>query len=1005
MEYICHDLFMIRTPALPVKISRELVNINNYNEILDYVLKNNLEGYFKEALQVSSYSLYEALQRRDNDSKKDKGIYMSLYKYLQRASSRTTPYGLLANVCMGNFTDSDESIVNLDKTKKSIKVDNFWAFNLIKDIEKDFEVLKNLSLIWNSSCYISDCRVRNPHFSDYGTAEGNSLKKNSSIRYTNLISILRDNTQEFVNYMDIVHIVQHHYPNVDKERICNTINTLIEQEYLFTDLRVPAYCEDVLEHILQIFDKYDLLSELKYKLEKIENDFKKYELPDKGDKEQLLNQILEQMKTIKTASNYIEVNSGSRLDKPFLSKEVKLKLEKFISVIANIGVETEVYTPLAEFKKQFQEEYGTNIEVPLTEIIDPCGFDGLRYYEDTYHSTSVREDKIKDIFEIKVQEALINREKQAILTKEDFIGICDENISDLRFQNSFDMNFIITKGDEGIHLTIGPNFGSTSAGKTFQRFYGVFDEDEFEKYNTIYDKLDKEEECLYVELREMPNYGRHSNVINWNKNYKYFLTLGLPGTIERESEVFLSDLTVGIDSKDNLYLKSISKNKICKMVTNNMLNPMINSKVFNLLLDISSSYDGIKIMDRMDNFLKNEYIYSPKIIIEDVTVAPAKWKFTEANLKIESLQKFKKSFDFCSKRYDVDEYFYMCNGDQRLLLHRTDEIALEILYQEFKEKKYLKLCSIEKDLFNSNMVINTKQEAYVSEFVFSFYIKENKNLQIESSNILLQNENRIIHPFQEGWVYLKIYCNKEMEDDFLVQFFDNKESLKINKFFFLRYADETGMHIRLRIKYSDQKEALKLYSVLNQWLCDMRDCGMLKFWSINEYRRENNRYGGADIISEIENLFFQDSEYVINFIKSRNVQNEEELETVYFEALSKLLCNLTLDKKKMLEILDKVVEQKNYRKEYSKKRKKYMKWFEEILVSEFMEDSRRNSAKNISDLIFNPKIKLTNSADDIILSIMHMCCNRLSGDRIVEKKMHSMLRHTLYDVIKKEKYY
>jgi thiopeptide-type bacteriocin biosynthesis protein len=503
----------------------------------------------------------------------------------------------------------------------------------------------------------------------------------------------------------------------------------------------------------------------------------------------------------------------------------------------------------------------------------------------------------------------------------------------------------------------------------------------------------------------MPNYGRCSNVINWNKNYKYFLTLGLPGTIERESEVFFFVFSVGIVSRIILYLISISKNKICKMVTNNMLNPMINSKVFNLLLDISSSYDGIKIIDRMDSLLKNEYIYSPEIVIEDVTVAPAKWKFTEANLKIESFQKFKESFDFYSKRYNVDEYFYMCNADQRLLLHRTDEIALEILYQEFKEKKYLKLCSLEKDLFNSNMVINTKQEAYVSEFVFSFYAKENKNIQIESSNILLQNENRIIHPFQEGWVYLKIYCNKEMENDFLVEFFDNKESLKINKFFFLRYADETGGHIRLRIKYSDQKEALSLYSALNQWLCDMRDCGMLKFWSINEYRRENNRYGGADIISEIENLFFQDSEYVINFIKSRNVQNEEELETVYFEALSKLLCNLTLDKKKMLEILDKVVEQKDYRKEYSKKRKEYMKWFEEILVSESMEDSRTNTVKNISDLIFNPKRKLTSSADDIILSIMHMCCNRLSGDRIVEKKMHSMLRHTLYDVIKKEKYY
>ncbi|WP_010299079.1 lantibiotic dehydratase family protein [Clostridium senegalense] len=686
MDYICHDLFMIRTPALPVKISRGLMNVNNYNEIFDYILKNNLEGYLKEALQVSSYSLYEALQRVNNDSKKDKGIYMSLYKYLQRASSRTTPYGLLANVCMGEFADSDKSIINLNKIKRIIKVDNFWAFSLIKDIEKDFKVLKSLSLIWNNSCYASSCRVRNPHFSDYGTAENNSLKRNSSIRYTNLVSIIRDNTQEFVNYNALVQIVQEHYPNVNKDKICDAINTLIEQEYLFTDLRVPAYCENVLEHILQMLDKYNVLSELKYKLKKIENDFKKYELPDEGNKEQLLNQILEQMKEIKIASNYIEVNSGSRFDKPFLSEEVKLKLEKFASTIANIGVETKLYNPLTKFRKQFQEEYGTNIEVPLTEIIDPCGFDGLRYYEDTYSSSSVREDKIKDIFERSIQEALINGERKAILTKEDFIDIYDENISDLRFQNSFDMNFIITKGDKGIHLTIGPNFGSSSAGKTFQRFHGVFDEYEFEKYNTIYDELDKEEECLYVELREMTDCGRCSNVINWNKNYKYFVTLGLPGTIERETEIFLSDLTVGIDDKNNLYLKSISKNKVCKMVTNNMLNPILNSKVFNLLLDISSSYDGIKVMHRMDNFLKNEYIYSPEIVIEDVTVAPAKWNFTETNLKVESFKKFKESFDFCSKRYDVDEYVYMCNGDQRLLVHRTNEIALEILYQELKEK-------------------------------------------------------------------------------------------------------------------------------------------------------------------------------------------------------------------------------------------------------------------------------------------------------------------------------
>jgi len=51
-------------------------------------------------------------------------------------------YRLAANVCKKSFAYSHESIVNLDKIKKSIEFDNFWAFNLIKDIEKGFKVLK-----------------------------------------------------------------------------------------------------------------------------------------------------------------------------------------------------------------------------------------------------------------------------------------------------------------------------------------------------------------------------------------------------------------------------------------------------------------------------------------------------------------------------------------------------------------------------------------------------------------------------------------------------------------------------------------------------------------------------------------------------------------------------------------------------------------------------------------------------------------------------------------------
>ncbi len=1005
MNYTCYDIFMIRTPALPINIATDLDEINDYDAILNYLIENKLDNYFKEALQISSYSLYNALHRIGKDRKKDREAYISLYKYLQRASTRATPYGLLANVALGSFSDIEAPIINLNTITKKIKVDNLWAFNLIKNIEKDYEVLKELSLTWNKSCYISDKRVRNPHFSNYGIAQINVPKENSSIRNTNLIKVIKDNAGEFIFYKDLLQVIHCKYPDVNQEKICDAINTLVEQEYLFTNLRIPTYCEDVLGHIISTLDKSNVLPELKKELFKVKYFFNQYDKVGTEKAEFFLNKIYGNMKKISSGDNYLEVNSGSLLQHPYLCHNVKQKLEKFVKVIATIGMESEVYSCLNEFKKQFYEEYGNNIEVPLTEIINPSGFDGLKYCNEVKYRNTDREHKIKEIIDRKVQEALINGEDKVILIQDNFIGISGENISNFRYPDSFDMNFVITKRGKELRLSISPNCGSTAAGKTFQRFDDVFDKEQFEKYNEIYDKIIEGKEYIQVEMREMPNSGRVSNIINSKKNYKYFLTIGMTDVKNDPSEILLTDLVIGSTTNGNLYIKSISKNIICKMVTDNMLNPMLNSKLFNLLRGISSEYEDIKVVDRLGDLLENKYTYTPEIIIEDVTVLPKRWIFTEQHLNGESFQKFKENFEYCYKRYLIDEYIYMCKMDQRLLLHMNNQISLEILYQEFKGKKYLELCSLEKNLLNNNVVKNLKNESYASEFVFSFYVRDNKKLEIPNNEVLIQSSNRVIPPFEQGWIYLKLFYNDEMENDILKELLNSKEELNVNRFFFLRYADESGEHIRLRIKYHSQEEALKSFNYLNQWLQNMRNFGMLKTWSLHEYRRENNRYGGENIISKIEELFFKDSEYVINIINNNDMSSEEKMDDVYFNAVSTLLFSLALDKKVMFEVLNKVVTQQSHRKEYSEKRKKYMKALEDILYSEaYVNDSRTNTANVISTVIFDEKQRLTNSVDDIILSLLHMCCNRLSRNRMLEEKTYSILRHTLYDVITKEKF-
>ena len=110
MKYICHDIFMVRTPMLPIEIGEKLCmdeNVNAWKFIVEY----GLQSYMQEALTISSPELVAAIGRLGKDKKRDGNTLRSLYKYLLRASMRTTPFGLLANASMGEFSEDASEII------------------------------------------------------------------------------------------------------------------------------------------------------------------------------------------------------------------------------------------------------------------------------------------------------------------------------------------------------------------------------------------------------------------------------------------------------------------------------------------------------------------------------------------------------------------------------------------------------------------------------------------------------------------------------------------------------------------------------------------------------------------------------------------------------------------------------------------------------------------------------------------------------------------------------
>ena len=86
MEFEVKSTRIIREPSLPIeRLYPYLTNEINFNQ-----LKNELDDSFSDILSSTSFSLLEHLEKDDYDKNK---MGNTLFKYLNRSCTRTTPYG------------------------------------------------------------------------------------------------------------------------------------------------------------------------------------------------------------------------------------------------------------------------------------------------------------------------------------------------------------------------------------------------------------------------------------------------------------------------------------------------------------------------------------------------------------------------------------------------------------------------------------------------------------------------------------------------------------------------------------------------------------------------------------------------------------------------------------------------------------------------------------------------------------------------------------------------
>lgn len=103
MKYTCNDIFMVRTPSLSVETFSEFLRYEGHS-IEDFIREKDLTSFMDKSILISSRELHKAKERNlQHNSKKWKDRELSFLKYLTRAATRPTPYGLFPELPWGNF--------------------------------------------------------------------------------------------------------------------------------------------------------------------------------------------------------------------------------------------------------------------------------------------------------------------------------------------------------------------------------------------------------------------------------------------------------------------------------------------------------------------------------------------------------------------------------------------------------------------------------------------------------------------------------------------------------------------------------------------------------------------------------------------------------------------------------------------------------------------------------------------------------------------------------------
>lgn len=984
----------------------------------------------REALFLGSPNIYKALVawekgERFNNEDDFKSLKGALYKYASRLSNRSTPFGMFATVAPV-ILDADTNLdIKNSKLSRVTKYDMFFLGSLIPIFTKNSQVKKVLKYFSNNSMYRIFDKFR---YVEYYFKDEVRFHKISEVEFTEYLDLIFKKSRQGIFINDLVDLLVG--DEISHQVAASFIDALIDSQFIVSELEFTLTGEDYFERIIKIFSEErfsfyegqvirDLIIDLKTKINDLDrnciNDPSSYYEIHQLINDQINNVDITKLFQVDTLRN---INSGS------LSFKIIKKIRGAISVLNRLSFKYE-NTNLKEFINKFQERY-EEYEQPLVSVLDPdigIGYGMI---------SSARAPLIEDLVFTPQHQALkqinLDRKKSFLLKK--IIHATTKNLKIVDFTdeeiNKFDEDeslytdsfsvFINVFNEEGKDKINIKSVSGSSANGLIGRFSHL-DDRILNLCNEIAEVESKlNPDVIVAEIVHLPQ-TRTGNILYRNFKREYEIPYLGASSAPRVNQILIEDLYISVKG-GKICLRSKKHGKEIIPRLSNAHNFSANAlPIYHFLCDLQNQ-DSMGFKFNWGS-LQDHFSFLPRVTYKDIVLSRACWNITKEEIEsilsndekdaVLTVRKFQKE-------RDIPDLIYISQGDNEMLINFENELSCMVFYSMLKGEHCLQLKEF---LFKEDTITNK----YCNEIVLSAHKNiEGRKLKTIRKLVLNDQKDGVKEFFSIGekWLYYKFYCGERVGEELLksgltpiINQFKEKEL--IEKWFFVRYYDTSGHHIRFRFLLKELGSFNETIKIIKDFTQPFEEAKIVWKIQTDSYLREVQRYG-YEAIEVTESLFCNDSETTLQFVNMIEGDSGEKVRWLFaLLSLDHLLNDFGISLGEKVEIMN--IGKTSFGKEFNRSGK-LNKQINQKCVKNESEIERFLDSNNI-EKIYEPlwkiikeralanyeivtvlkkldqESRLPSSLHQIILSYMHMVCNRIF---LTKHRMHEMV---IYDYLYK----